>query len=335
MQQIAFFDSAYQFKNELFLNKIKLSAVTYTIDKRLKSKPDDHEKKVTIEQIRFWRRNGLLPFFEEGDHAFISMAQYLWVLFLLSMKKFGCSVEHMKAATDYFIKRAYDDNLVLKNFLRLEEQYKRTVKLLPIENTIDKIGYSKEELLFRLSFIKQALGDPFLLHALKMDINYFTTTLLIYLESSIEISIVMNEQGVFGIMIDNNLLDIAYTQSVAHPTLRKDEPLLLLPIKHFLKEFFDTSSLEESALNIMVLSVDEKEIIKNLRDKKVTSIHIQLRDGEIKRYDIEKQVRRQLSDAAIMEIKKMLGLKNYQEITYSMINDREVLETRTFKRMKK
>ena len=335
MEQIAFFDTAYQFKNELYLNKIKLSEVTYTIDKRLKSKPTDEDKKITIEQIRFWRRHKLLPFFEEGDHAYISMAQYLWVLFLLSIKKFGCSVEHMKAATDYFIKRAYDDNLVLKNFLRLEEIYKKDLKSLNTGDTVEGIELSKEELLFRVSFIKQALGDPYLLHALKLDINYFTTTLLIYLELSIETSIAMNEQGIFGIMIDNNLLDISYTESVAHPTLRNDEPLLLLPIKHFLKEFFDTSRLEESALNVMVLSVDEKEIIKNLRDKKVTSIHINLRDGEIKRYDIEKQARRQLSDTEIIEIKKMLGLKNYQEITYSMINEREVLETRTFKRIKK
>ena len=288
-----------------------------------------------LEQIRFWRRHKLLPFFEEGDHAYISMAQYLWVLFLLSMKKFGCSVEHMKAATDYFIKRAYDDNLVLKNFLRLEEIYKKDLKSLNTGDTVEGIELSKEELLFRISFIKQALGDPYLLHALKLDINYFTTTLLLYLELGIETSIAMNEQGVFGIMIDNNLLDISCAESVAHPTLRNDEPLLLLPIKHFLKEFFDTSRLEESALNVMVLSVDEKEIIKNLRDKKVTSININLRDGEIKRYDIEKQARRQLSDTEIIEIKKMLGLKNYQEITYSMINEREVLETRTFKRIKK
>ena len=333
MSATILFSSPYQFKNELYSSKVKLSSITVSSKKLKKSIAVREDDSIAIEQIRFWRRKELLPFIEDGTHAEVSMAQILWIRFLQSMRNFGCSVEYMKLATDYFIKRAYDDNLVLQNFLRLLKNYEEVLK----NNTIQKDSNGNElslaEIPKRIEFIKAALNDPFLLMSLKTDINYFTTAFLIYLDTHQDVKIVLNEYGCFGVMIEDIVYDISYDEPVVHQSFLCDEPRLTFPIKHFLKDFFNNSILEESSLSIQVLNEDEKEIIKNLKDKRVLKISIELRNGEIKRYDIEKEKITSLDESRTKEIKELIGLKNYQKISFEMINAKTIKETKTIKRI--
>jgi hypothetical protein len=78
-----------------------------------------------MEMIRFWRKKGLLPFFEDGKHARISLAQLMWLRFLSELRNISSGAAILIEAHDFLIKRAYDDNLALKNLIDLEDELKK------------------------------------------------------------------------------------------------------------------------------------------------------------------------------------------------------------------
>ena len=76
-----------RFPNVLLSHTLKLTDITDSKaiklddDQTLKSE-EAFPNKFELEVVRFWRKKKLLPFFEEGKHAKISISQLMWLRFL-------------------------------------------------------------------------------------------------------------------------------------------------------------------------------------------------------------------------------------------------------------
>jgi hypothetical protein len=317
--------STFALGSRFYGNKIPLTELTYSEKKVKQLLPQKSSDLIPIEQIRFWRRHELLPFFEDGKHAQVSMGQFLWLRLLQTLKNFGCSINYMQNASSYFIKRAYEDDLVLKNLLAEKER---------LVNVIEKNNKSTDQHHNSLlEFVRSLLSDPILLHSIKMEINYFTTLIVYSLDTHKPIDIIMDQVGQFAVSIDGRIYDPLIDQFEANETIKIDEPLIRIPIQNLLLEFFDDAKIDDNALSIIVLNEEEQDVIRAIRDKSVNRINVTIQKGKVKRFDIEKTTKKTVNDPAIREIKKILGLKNYQEIKCIAPNDKEVVIIKNIKKV--
>jgi hypothetical protein len=306
--------TAFQISEKFYDVSIPLTEITSS-EKNLKQlAPQKMSVLIPIEQIRFWRRHELMPFYKEGKHAQVSMAQFLWLRFLQILKNFGCPTKYMQNATDYFIKRACEQELMLKNLLADKEQL--------ISITSNAHLPTDEDVQSYLLKVRNVLLDPMLMQSIKMEINYFMSLIVFSISTGKSVDIIMDQLGQFAVLIDEEICTQTIGGFEKYDKITTTEPLIRIPIRGLIQDFFDDSNLDDKALNIKVLSEKEQEIIRAIRDKAVSSITVKKQNGEVKRLDIEKT---STDDTMIKDLKKILGLKNYQEIKCISPSDKELL----------
>ena len=120
----------------------------------------------------YWRKKGLLPFFQKGAWARFSFAQLIWLQMLKDLRALGYSLEQMLALADYLFKRAYNDNLPQRNLEASRDQLEKK----KVAGTIDITEQQA------LDYLEDVLTEPELLHALKYNINYLTNLMIICLK---------------------------------------------------------------------------------------------------------------------------------------------------------
>ena len=97
-----------------------------------------------------------------------------------------------------------------------------------------------------------------------------------------------------------------------------------------LKEFVDNK--ERSNIVIPYLLEDEERIVlKELRKKNIKEIRILIQSEKIMRVDT--QVQQTFTDEQAEQVKKILHLKRYEEVTISTIDNRTITNHRTTKNM--
>ncbi len=262
----------YKFPGILTEHSLKLSEITDTkavelSDEQMLKSKQAYPNKFEMEMIRFWRKKGLLPFFEDGKHARISLAQLMWLRFLSELRNISSGATILIEAHDFLIKRAYDENLALKNLIALEDNLKKKID----QNAGDE--QSKNT----LAYVKNIQADPLLLYSLKMDINYFTISIIDSVINHNNVAITYsikkeftNSEGhydnkpVFEIVSSNN------HQLIESPS----KPIVTLPINFFVKEVFEDCNLSEKAFNIQILNEKEKELFSLIRERKVNEVKL-------------------------------------------------------------
>jgi hypothetical protein len=273
---------------------------------------NDHKGEPISILLPYWRRHGLLPFFQKGKWSIeISFAQLMWLRVLDTLREFGVSVKPMEQICEYFFKDAYDDELPKKNILA----YKKS-----LESKI-AIGTSTEEDEQLLAKYNRMLSDELLLYGLKFDINYFTKLITDCIEKE--------EDAGFLVFSNGEVVEYLGDKYFSHRTKSFDltKPYIKLSVRFFLNEFIQSNDLQKIFVPT-ILNANEKEVLKALR-KKNTSITIKKREGEI--VNIVSTNEGTISDARAKEIREILGLRNYEEITISTRDDK----TLTFKKTKK
>jgi hypothetical protein len=262
--------------------------------------------------LPYWRRNKLLPFFQKGKWGIeISFAQFMWLRVLDTLRDFGLSLDSMLHVCDYFFKDAYEHDLPKKNLLANKSNLDAKVSN----------GTSTEEDERLLNEINGMLKDEVLLYGLKFDINYFTKLITECIASETDAG--------FLIFSNGEVIEYLGEHYFSHRKNDTDlcRPHIKLSIKFYLHEFINKDELQKLFVPT-ILNANEKEVLKALR-KNNTSITIKKQDGKIVK--IESTNAGTISDAKAKEIKEILGLRNYEEITISTRNDK----TLTFKKTKK
>lgn len=268
-----------------------------------------------LKSFAYWRRHGLLPFIQKGKWIKITFCQLIWVRMLDTLRSLGYTVENTQRVCDYLFKDAYDNDLPEKNIKDNRDLYRKK----KIAGTI-----SEEESIM-LRQIEDIANDKVLLYLLKYNINYLTNLITSCLSSGEEAGLLIFKDGEVGEHLG--------TQYFSHSgkTVDPATPHIYLSITYFLKEFIDSNELQ-SLIMPQLLNDDEKSVLKELRNKNVNEIVIKRHGNNDIR--IESSRNGVVTGEEMKEIRRILGLHNYEEIKLSTRDEKTLNFKRTKKKIK-
>lgn len=265
--------------------------------------------------LNYWRRNGLLPFIEKGQWGKLSFVQLIWIQILESMREFGLSLDIMKNVCDYFFLDAYNDNVPKKNL-------SYTKKLLEEKQTAGMITLEEKN---HLEFIKRNMSNEQWFTTLKYDINYLTNLIVACIKENWLGGIVIFTDGTVGEFINGSYT--THKKEVVNP----EKPHVYLPLKYYLSTFFDDSELA-AMVNPVLLTEDEKLIVREIRKGNIREVRVEVEKGKIKRFDSTKEGT--ISKEEAKEIMQRLGMKNYERIVLETRDEKTISIKRTKKNLK-
>jgi hypothetical protein len=287
-------------------------AIKLDDDQTLESK-EAFPNKFELEVVRFWRKKKLLPFFEEGKHAKISISQLMWLRFLENLRNLSASTAVLEAAHEYFLKRAYDQNLALKNYIALQDSLQDELKKNP----------NNQDTKIKLDHVVSILKDPLLMYSVKIDMNYFNMYIMDEVINCPKIKTlftyrmgkkILDEKGtvedvpVFEIIRDGKVIN--------GPDDEKNKngidfdihntPVSIFSASYFLRDVFADCNLSENAFNIQILEKSERLVFKLIKEKKVDIVSFL--NGE----------KNNNEDYSLQDIKSIYNVTSIKEIKYKM-----------------
>jgi hypothetical protein len=232
--------------------------------------------KFELEVVRFWRKKKLLPFFEEGKHAKISISQLMWLRFLENLRNLSPSTAVLEAAHEYFLKRAYDQNLALKNYLALQDSLRDELKKNP----------NNQDAKIKLEHVVSISKDDLLMYSVKIDMNYFNMYIMDEVINSPEKKIlftyrmgkkILDEKGtvadvpVFEIIRDGEVINGPEDEENKKDIVFNlhNTPVSVFSASYFLRDVFADCNLSEEAFNIQILEKSERDIFKLIKKNKI------------------------------------------------------------------
>jgi hypothetical protein len=265
--------------------------------------------------LPFWRRNKLLPFIPKSSWGYeISMAQLVWLRILDHLRSLGYPVLQTEKIADYFFKDAYFDDLPAKN---LKEQ-KKELQIKEVNGTLS------ESEAYILTELDRILNDEVLLYGLKFDVSYLSNLVFWCVNAQQEAGVLIFAEGKVaerrGDSISNHRGE----------NFDFEAPHIYISIKALLKEF-----VENKELSVFVesfnLTPEEKFVLQELRTKNIKELRIVVQSEKIVRIDSRSD--QALTGAAADEIKKILRMKNYEEVSISTRDNKTLSFSRTKKTM--
>jgi len=276
---------------------------------------EGRDGKSLYKSLPYWRRYKLLPFIPKGDWGLeISPSQLIWLRVLDNLRALGYPVSKTEKIADYFFKDAYKDELPTKNLLELKQQ---------LEGKREK-GISEpedEQMLVEIDYI---LGDSILLYGLKFDVSYLSNLVIWCVRAG-------KEAGVL-IFPDGEVMEKRGEEYSNHNGLQLDieQPHIYISIKALLKEFVDNKELSKIVVPHL-LEDEERLVLKELRKKNIKELRIVIQSEKIVR--IDSQTKQTITDDQAEEVKRILHMKNYEEVTISTRDNRTINFNRTHKIM--
>jgi hypothetical protein len=315
-----------RFPNVLLSHTLKLSDITDSKavqldDSQMLKSIEAFPNKFELEIIRFWRKKKLLPFFEEGKHAKISLSQLMWLRFLENLRNLSSNTAVLEAAHEYFLKRAYDKDLALTNYLSLKKTLLNDLSINP-ENQVAK---------FKLDYVTSILKDNFLMYSIKIDMNYFNMYIMDEVINPTKIKTLFTyrmgkkiidssghaiETPVFAIIKDGKVInepDDEKNKNFIEFDL-KITPLAVFSASYFLRDVFADCNISEEAFNIQILEENEQALFAEIRNKNVKDLRLNSLENPdlFIKYTIT-NVDGSYNTNGIKEVKYILGTKSYSK----------------------
>lgn len=330
------------FPSLLLEHRVKLADITserevlgLTDDEILVSE-DVFPKRYELETLRYWRKMGLLPFFDQSKHAYISISQMMWLRFLSELKNLGASIATLKEVNFKFIERGYRDEVARLNLLELKK--KLITELEKDQNNVTNIQTLKD--------VEYILNDRLLKYSIQIDFNYFNLNIIDHVingtdvqfvvtsdkvlneetnevEKKLIISVIRNheEQKYLETVLDNDKVDFYDFENKAFK-----KPAIVFPDKFFIEDVFGDCSLCEKAFNIMILTKTEKDLITEIRNRKVKEVKLLPKNGKTaKKPFIILDENGKINTDSIKNIKVLMGTKNYKN-GFATLNDGSKIE---------
>ena len=263
----------------------------------------------------YWRRHNLLPFIQRGKWVKLTFAQLIWLRMLDTLRSFGFTIENTQKLCDYLFADAVKNNLPEKNIKDNRDQYLKKKLAGTITENEHKL----------LKQIEEIVADKVLLDILKPDINYLTNLISECLAFREETGILIFQDGEFGKRVGSDYF--SHRLNIVDP----EKPHIYLSIKYFLKEIIESEDLE-ALIVPHILNENEKNVLRELRDKNIHEIVIK-RTGK-NELRIESSSNGLISGEKMDEIKRILGLRNYEEINISTRDEKTLSFKKTKKKIK-
>ena len=312
-----------RFPNVLLSHTLKLTDITDSKairldDNQILDSKEAFPNKFELEVIRFWRKKKLLPFFEEGKHAKISISQLMWLRFLENLRNLSPNTAVLEAAHEYFLKRAYDQNLALKNYIALQDSLQKELALNP-NNQVAKT---------KLDQVVSILKDPLLMYSVKIDMNYFNMYIMDEVINTPEIKTlftyrmgkkILDEKGtvadvpVFEIIKGGNVINGPEDEEIKNAIVFNlhNTPVSVFSASYFLRDVFADCNLSEKAFNIQILEKSERLVFKLIKEKKVDIVSFVNGEKKGKEDYSLQDIHSGYNVASIKEIKYKMCTKDY------------------------
>jgi len=265
----------------------------------------------------FWRRHKVLPFIPVGHHVEgsyqISCVQLLWLRILDSLRQLNYPLTYMKEVCEYFFKDPHINDLPLQ----ILSHNKQQLELKKQDSELDE--YEAYILQYVTSLLESKQARLFMY----FDRNYLS-------ELVIECITVKQDAGILLYPNGNILEHVGNFTFNRRGVVNFDTtaPYIYLSMKHFLKEFLTSEQLEHIIMP-HTLNIDELNIIEELRNDNIQELTIKKNGKDIVRIDSINGGF--ISGEQAKQIKRILGLKNYEEIQFSTRDEK----TLSFKRKRK
>jgi len=303
------------FEHSLRLNDITGKNVSVLTDDQILKCDEAFPNKFELEVVRFWRKKNLLPFFDEGKHAKISLAQLMWLRFLESLRNLSPNISVLEGAYDFFLKNAYDKNIAFISLVNLE--LKLQTEIIKSPNDTEKIE--------ALKTVTNVMKEQILQRSLRTDLNYFNMYVMDEIINAPNSNIIFTyrmikefdkasnaiiEKPKFEV-IKNGRIVSRLGEEYSNDELFDPQkvPIATFYAKYFLEDIFYDCNISAKAFNIQILDPSEQKLFEEIRNKNLVKVTIQSLSGEI-----HIEIKNSDGSYNIEGIKKMkltLGTKNY------------------------
>ncbi|MEJ6491422.1 MAG: hypothetical protein QNL60_03060 [Flavobacteriales bacterium] len=259
-----------------------------------------------------WKSKGLIPESKTNDEqrewVRLNLIDYVWVKIIQVMRDFGVPLETIRQTKDLlfknFIAEIVDDKEEYLSFLKTESE------IDPKE--IDKIN----SLIDLLSEAIENNPEEFDVHA--TIIGTMISDLLI-----------KNDRGSVIITKTGKEFDVSFFsyktlddfKNLVLPLL--ESPHIQIPIRKLIEDFFDDPKSDKFVDSFELLNFKEKKVIDAIRKKDFKQIIIK-QDPAEESIIIELERDGDILDQKAKDVKRLLGLNEYSEVTIKYRNDKHI-----------
>ncbi len=270
---------------------------------------------VSARNFHSWKENNLIVLvLEKGDqerkNIKLNLIEYIWVKIIQTMRGFGLSYKTIEFIKESLFANVSDTLIALKEetieILRIDEGY-NDEQLLEVSNAIDlfvaliNIGFDeKSKFNIERTVIFQMIA----------------ITYLRQVDSSI---IIINNDGDFKIdfTVNNKMENV---RNLSLPSLSK--PHLSIPLLKYVEDFLGDPKSEKYSEGFGLINPKEKKVLEAIRKKDFVEIHI--KQNKEKEIIIDVLKDGNITDDKASQIRKILGLNDYEEITLKYRNDKNI-----------
>ncbi|OFY82742.1 MAG: hypothetical protein A3F72_19930 [Bacteroidetes bacterium RIFCSPLOWO2_12_FULL_35_15] len=259
----------------------------------------------------YWKKSNLLApsaTKKEGEWVRLNLIEYVWIKIIQTMRDFGVPFETIKEAKVLLfsntLKILIDEKEGYLNFLEKES-----------DMSIEKINSIKK------------LVDLLTEDILNVPEEYEIYTTL--LGSIVSDLLIRNDRGAIIITKNASRFEIGYFsfksmmefQKIVFPLL--ELPCIQIPIRKLIEDFFDDPKSEKFVDSFELLNLKEKKVIEAIRKKDFKEIIIK-QDSKEESIIIEVEKDGAIMDQKAKEVKRILGLNEYSEVTIKYRNDKHL-----------
>ena len=259
-----------------------------------------------------WKKSGLIftNNVEEEQRSWvrINLIDYIWIKIIQTMRDFGVPLEVIKQSKEMMYSSALDilindrDNYF--EFLRQESNISK-----------EKLDEAKR--------IVDLYADEYKNIPEEFEMYYTIISTLV------TDMLIKNDKASLIITKNEGEFDVSYFtyktmnefQHIVFPLLER--PHIQIPLRKLIQDFFDDPKSEKFVGGFELLNLKEKKVIDAIRKNDFKEIIIK-QDGGNKDIIIEVEKDGAIMDQKAKEIKRILGLNEYSEVTIKFRNDKHL-----------
>jgi hypothetical protein len=260
----------------------------------------------------YWKKSGLIDRFPEEQiekgWIKINLIEYLWIKVIVILRDYGVPFEKIKETKELMFMNIFDVLSEQKDdyiqFLRDNSNVsEKKIKTVDKALTLARIEMNNSPEEFQI--YHTLLGNLILDLLVRNDKGYIT---LLKQETEYEV-------GYFSVK------SISEFETYVQPLF--DKPCLFIPIRSIIQEFLEDNKTEKIVESISLLNLKEMKVIEAIRNKDFKEIIIR-QDGKKESIIIEIEKDGNILDQKAKEVKRILGLNEYSEVTIKFRNDKNL-----------
>ncbi len=253
---------------------------------------------VTARLLAHWKENGLIPKSSIDGLAWnkLTFIEYIWIKIIQELRKFGMALPMIRNVKEYLF------SVIKTDLPELTQEDLLVFK----KEALNQMDLSEEE---KKLMIEQ-LSNPATLVAIKSFNSYHNRILMMVQFSLIyhkKIGILINSDGEIRdwINADQSNFDSAYAQTE-----------LFISISNFIFEFINDETKEKYLLPLNLMTREEIEVLRAIRQNDLTEVIITFHVESGKRkLKIKTKMQKGLTKDEQDKVVEAVNLKNYQSIT--------------------